>query len=85
MFCQKCGKEIPDGSVACNFCGEKITPPVKKETSYTQVFEWAVAIGILGAIYGLVSSLGFIAGFVIFLIGGFIVALVGASIYDMAR
>lgn len=21
MFCLKCGKEIPDGSVACNYCG----------------------------------------------------------------
>jgi uncharacterized membrane protein YvbJ len=21
MFCQKCGKELPVGSVACNFCG----------------------------------------------------------------
>lgn len=25
MFCSKCGKEIPDGSIFCQFCGEKIT------------------------------------------------------------
>ena len=22
MYCRNCGKELPDGSVACNFCGE---------------------------------------------------------------
>ncbi len=24
MFCNKCGKELPDGSVFCSFCGEKL-------------------------------------------------------------
>ena len=24
MFCPKCGKEIPDGSKFCSYCGEKI-------------------------------------------------------------
>ena len=24
MFCDKCGNEIPDGSVYCNYCGEKV-------------------------------------------------------------
>jgi uncharacterized membrane protein YvbJ len=24
MFCNKCGKEIPDNSSFCNFCGQKI-------------------------------------------------------------
>ena len=31
MFCQKCGEEIPNGSVFCGSCGTKqgvVTPPV---------------------------------------------------------
>ena len=28
MFCQKCGKELPDGSVACNYCGAALSPSV---------------------------------------------------------
>lgn len=31
MFCNKCGKEIPDGSIYCNHCGNKIDEPVKKD------------------------------------------------------
>lgn len=26
MFCQKCGKQIPDSSVFCNFCGASVQP-----------------------------------------------------------
>lgn len=34
MFCNKCGKEIPDNSEFCNFCGNKIetTDEPKKHT-----------------------------------------------------
>jgi len=90
MFCQKCGKELPDGSIACNFCGEKTVPsappvvPVKSETPLSKVFEWAMAFGILGAILGLLGGFGgLIVGFIVFLIIGFIVSYAGASVYDL--
>jgi uncharacterized membrane protein YvbJ len=33
MFCPNCGKEIPDGSKFCPYCGIKIavSPELKKE------------------------------------------------------
>ncbi len=30
MFCNKCGKEIPDGSVFCNFCGTAVPVSVQQ-------------------------------------------------------
>ena len=27
MFCSRCGKEIADGSVFCNYCGAKQSVP----------------------------------------------------------
>ena len=31
MFCTKCGKEIPDGSVFCQFCGQQIGATVQSQ------------------------------------------------------
>jgi len=39
MFCKKCGKQLPNGSAFCAFCGEKqmdATPPIPKTASKTQ-------------------------------------------------
>ena len=36
MFCNNCGKEIPDGSAKCPDCGAEIKKeqqPIKKETA----------------------------------------------------
>lgn len=89
MFCQKCGKEIPDGSVACNFCGASVIPqekPAKKETSLTQVAEGALVFGIVGAIIGLFGGLGgMIVGFIVLFILGFIICYAGASMLDIFR
>lgn len=54
MFCNKCGKEIPDNSEFCNFCGNKIIkssnnePDQKKNTGCLIVvlFIMAFLIGI---------------------------------------
>lgn len=27
MFCQNCGKEIPEGNLSCNYCGHKAKAP----------------------------------------------------------
>lgn len=81
MFCQKCGKEIADGSVACNFCGTPTTPegkPAKAETSLMTVFEWGMAFAVLGLL------LGGIQGAVMGFIAGFIVTYAAASVYDLA-
>ena len=29
MFCQKCGKELPEDAVFCSVCGNRITQPVQ--------------------------------------------------------
>ena len=55
MFCEKCGKEIPEGSNWCPFCGKK------KETVTNRYARIAIAIiGVvsavlffIGAVYGL--------------------------------
>lgn len=74
MFCQKCGKEIPDGSVACNFCGEAIkqspepivpsqsvaTPPPKKEEH--GILFWGAAF--IGIIFILIVSVAIVSAFV---------------------
>ena len=42
MFCFKCGKQIPDESIFCSFCGARVdvgtngsTAPIKAEEEYT--------------------------------------------------
>jgi uncharacterized membrane protein YvbJ len=84
MFCQKCGKEIPDGSVACNFCGAPLVviavePEKSKEITLTQVAEGAIVFAILGLFVGGIA--GVIFGFII----GFIICYAGASMYEAVR
>lgn len=31
MYCNKCGKQIMDGSAFCNYCGAKIKQPISEE------------------------------------------------------
>ena len=35
MFCMYCGKDIPDDSFVCAYCGAKITPETGQPPSYT--------------------------------------------------
>ena len=49
MFCNNCGKEIPDGSAKCPDCGAEIKKeqqPIKKET----------AMGFLEKLFGSYSE-----------------------------
>ncbi len=32
MFCNKCGKEVPEGSAFCNFCGAEVPASVRRTT-----------------------------------------------------
>ena len=48
MKCKNCGREIPEGSNFCEFCGATITPFVKKsKKSYGKY--WLIALLIWGA------------------------------------
>ncbi len=35
MFCNKCGKEIPDSSTFCNFCGAEVSASLRKPSTNT--------------------------------------------------
>ena len=73
MFCLKCGKEIPDSSVSCPFCGcptensgEKINASMVNGTSAANgdgLGTAAIALGVIGAILAfLIALLGYIFG-----------------------
>ena len=92
MFCQKCGKENPDGAAFCNSCGAPLIPivatsqPVKKEITLSQVGEAALVFGILGGVLGVFGGIGgVIIGFIFGFVGGFIISYAGASLIDMFR
>lgn len=55
MYCQKCGNEIPDNSVFCDVCGEKVfsqqeTPksPKKKRSNAVIVLSAFLAVALTG-------------------------------------
>jgi predicted nucleic acid-binding Zn ribbon protein len=45
MYCPSCSKQIPDESVACNFCGKPLRP--KKRTSWAAVMGFGLLALIL--------------------------------------
>ena len=50
MYCQNCGKQIPDGSSFCSYCGEKQQPEgVHKESKRKKL--------VLGLVFGLAAVL----------------------------
>lgn len=63
MYCKRCGKEIPDGSEFCNFCGNKIG--VEELTSLEKTGQ---KISNIGKILTLTVSLPIGIIFIIFLI-----------------
>lgn len=55
MYCQKCGNEIPDNSVFCDVCGEKVSSPQetpksrkKKRSSAVIVLSVLLAVALTG-------------------------------------
>ena len=63
MFCQKCGNEIPDNSVFCDVCGEKVSPhqetpksPKKKRSNAVIVLSVFLVVALAGC-----GVLGYIA------------------------
>ena len=46
MFCSKCGKEIPDGSVFCSLCGNQITVSSNEISTNTEPVWASVSIQV---------------------------------------
>ncbi len=55
MFCQKCGKEIPDQSTFCNHCGNKSTDNAEKsqKKSRSSVLPWVLVLILATAVVAL--------------------------------
>lgn len=55
MFCPACGKEIPNESKACNFCGKSLQP--KRRTSWVGIMGFGVlALIVIGLITGKIQT-----------------------------
>ena len=55
MFCQKCGKEIPDGSKSCPFCETESKPKNKKKGCL-------IAVIVVVALFVLIMVIGALSG-----------------------
>lgn len=55
MFCPACGKEIPNESIACNFCSKSLQP--KRRTSWVAVVGFGLlAVIVIGLITGKIRT-----------------------------
>ena len=65
MFCKNCGKQIPDGAVACPFCGQSLTAAAPAQPVESHLAEAILAtifcclpFGVVAIVYAAqVSSL----------------------------
>lgn len=51
MYCWKCGKEIPDGSLFCSFCGSKIGQSVEQGPAEAQAQTYTLTIDRASQVY----------------------------------
>jgi predicted nucleic acid-binding Zn ribbon protein len=58
MYCQKCGKEIPDGSVRCPFCEAETKAPKKKKKKTGCLIAVIAVIAIIAIILVVAISSG---------------------------
>lgn len=85
MFCSKCGKEIPDDSAFCPFCGETVTPGGTTAAPSPSVEQFsapaaAVSASITGTQETKVST-GMLVGIIILTIFIPLVGLIMGPIY----
>ena len=59
MYCRKCGREIPDDSVMCGYCGTPVNPdnPYTYGGTPQNMDEGANGLGIASMILGIVAVL----------------------------
>ena len=59
MYCRKCGREIPDDSVMCGYCGTPVNPdnPYTYGGTPQNMDEGANGLGIASMILGIVAIL----------------------------
>ena len=50
MFCKKCGKEIPDDSLFCNYCGFKLIINTDKQITSNKIQEVGKKMQLIGII-----------------------------------
>ena len=57
MYCRKCGREIPDDSVMCGYCGTPVNPdnPYTYGGTPQNMDEGANGLGIASMILGIVA------------------------------
>jgi RNA polymerase subunit RPABC4/transcription elongation factor Spt4 len=79
MLCQKCGKEIPDGSTSCSYCGTPTSGIVSAPTVVVQPQRSQIEAGAKYAKYGLICG---IVGLIIF---GFILGVLAIVFGIMAQ
>ncbi len=66
MFCEKCGKEMPDDAVICTGCGRAMQPVNTMPQRDTSVKRASIGLLLSSVISGYVLA---IVGFVLFLVG----------------
>ena len=59
MYCRKCGREIPDDSIMCGYCGTPVNPdnPYTYGGTPQNMDEGANGLGIASMILGIVAIL----------------------------
>lgn len=71
MFCQKCGKEMPDDFAFCGACGQPVNAPIMQPlpatvTSATKVaigvFLGIIAVLIVGSAYANIGGVAMLCG-----------------------
>ena len=77
MFCNKCGKEIDDGSRFCNHCGATLTPEAAPVQTNTAPADPGKSYGDMSYILGIVSLVLSFLSFCTYGSVNFITAILG--------
>lgn len=81
MYCENCGKEIPDGAAFCSFCGKPVKNSVKTVNEKNMVLALIISFILIGL--GIVYAGNKKKG-LIFFVAGFILNLLGRAVPVLA-
>lgn len=65
MYCNKCGKELPEGSRFCLYCGTELGKTPKPDNKVVEYLQ-----GIFGRVGLNIYALWFLANFTLLILGG---------------